>query len=936
MFNKIKIGCFRGAVIAMMAALFLVSCTQDFGSSFDALAERVEKLEEDVRGINDLINSGSVITSVDAIENGIKITLSDKSEYVIKNGKDGVDGKDGSVVTMGDNGNWFIDGIDSQKPWKGLTGDPGPIGLTGEPGKSAYDVAVMNGFSGTEAEWLASLKGKDGVDGEPGKNGSWYYPCVDKNSANYGYWILVDGDTKAEKVTADKWLPEGTITAVYTDDTLTLHNVEGADGGVVIININRTLRSIAVVPENFIFGYQFPVTDAYLLLAESEDENIPVSPFTLKYRVNPAGADLTSYEWHTLDRVVTTKATGDKRDNVIPKVDVTYDGKDELSVVGYVDFAKFMEVAGVVRNNVRGKSCIFALEAAKDAKGKEAIVSDYATVAFDVAYPEWTAYQRRTPDVAVDAWPAAPSKHNDWYSIEVIVNNVKKIQYKENDVLSVADSYDVAKHMRYADEELGTLETLGYTVKYEYEVFKGEDGAGIGAWNMVDCTKDGVVSVKEAYRSGEGLAGAIGQYVMISAKASVYNGATDTWFATEPVQYILLIVPNAAEAVDVKYDLGKFEYSKLREDGDAVSAKIDVALEALSMNMEGFTNVYTNTPQPTTEIPAGFVSTYNYNKENIFDVVLTPIVKTGKNSVTYSFVPNNDAYPVLNYTVTYDVLFDIVDPVLNPNYILYDDVERTILTTDDPWADVDSIVVVKGKEVDGAWKPQSSIREHILNYGQYLTPTQPNITKLIMRIDEDKCPDGGAVITPADGDYRVQEIKLNSAYEEFETHKDYAIKIYVTLANGEEHAIKDYIVRFVCPFYISCDVVELYTHRSEPCVAGASYQIRDVVNGELVYDFATREVTDLYKTTYAGVFDNIEMPTFELIVSPDFGGNLYTDEDESGTFFWENDGGDLQVDKNAEYIIRHNLLNFAKLAGKGKIIVHSTEHSPAVHDNHVK
>jgi hypothetical protein len=30
-------------------------------------------------------------------------------------------------------------------------------------GKSAYDIAVENGFVGTEAEWLESLKGKDGA-----------------------------------------------------------------------------------------------------------------------------------------------------------------------------------------------------------------------------------------------------------------------------------------------------------------------------------------------------------------------------------------------------------------------------------------------------------------------------------------------------------------------------------------------------------------------------------------------------------------------------------------------------------------------------------------------------------------------------------------------------------------------------------------------------
>ena len=37
-----------------------------------------------------------------------------------------------------------------------------------QDGKSAYELAVANGFKGTEQEWLASLKGKDGVDGRDG------------------------------------------------------------------------------------------------------------------------------------------------------------------------------------------------------------------------------------------------------------------------------------------------------------------------------------------------------------------------------------------------------------------------------------------------------------------------------------------------------------------------------------------------------------------------------------------------------------------------------------------------------------------------------------------------------------------------------------------------------------------------------------------------
>lgn len=50
----------------------------------------------------------------------------------------------------------------------GADGAPGADGKDGAPGKSAYQIAVDNGFTGTETEWLASLKGADGTPGAPG------------------------------------------------------------------------------------------------------------------------------------------------------------------------------------------------------------------------------------------------------------------------------------------------------------------------------------------------------------------------------------------------------------------------------------------------------------------------------------------------------------------------------------------------------------------------------------------------------------------------------------------------------------------------------------------------------------------------------------------------------------------------------------------------
>lgn len=65
--------------------------------------------------------------------------------------------------------------------WDNLTdvpdvvGEPGPQGEPGPAGAdglSAYEVAVDNGFIGSEAEWLASLEGPQGAAGDPGPAGA--------------------------------------------------------------------------------------------------------------------------------------------------------------------------------------------------------------------------------------------------------------------------------------------------------------------------------------------------------------------------------------------------------------------------------------------------------------------------------------------------------------------------------------------------------------------------------------------------------------------------------------------------------------------------------------------------------------------------------------------------------------------------------------------
>ena len=57
----------------------------------------------------------------------------------------------------------------------------GEKGDKGADGKSAYEVAVANGYTGTQAQWLASLKGADGKagkDGVAGKDGQTWQPYI--------------------------------------------------------------------------------------------------------------------------------------------------------------------------------------------------------------------------------------------------------------------------------------------------------------------------------------------------------------------------------------------------------------------------------------------------------------------------------------------------------------------------------------------------------------------------------------------------------------------------------------------------------------------------------------------------------------------------------------------------------------------------------------
>ena len=95
---------------------------------------------------------------------GFELYCGDEYVGTLKNGEDGAKGDTGDKGDKGDTG------AKGDTGEKGDKGDKGDQGAPGENGLSAYEIAVANGFTGTEEEWLASLKGNPGADGKDGRN----------------------------------------------------------------------------------------------------------------------------------------------------------------------------------------------------------------------------------------------------------------------------------------------------------------------------------------------------------------------------------------------------------------------------------------------------------------------------------------------------------------------------------------------------------------------------------------------------------------------------------------------------------------------------------------------------------------------------------------------------------------------------------------------
>lgn len=162
----------------------------------------------------------------------------EKKAAGLQNGKDGKDGISPAVtVTETETGATIsvtdATGTTTAELHNGEKGDKGDTGSRGAAGKSAYEIALQNGFTGTEADWLTSLKGQKGdtgapgAKGEPGEKGERGEPGTSGEKGERGEKGEKGDAGTPGKDGADGFSPTVTVTETSTGATITITDKNG-------------------------------------------------------------------------------------------------------------------------------------------------------------------------------------------------------------------------------------------------------------------------------------------------------------------------------------------------------------------------------------------------------------------------------------------------------------------------------------------------------------------------------------------------------------------------------------------------------------------------------------------------------------------------------------------------------------------------------------
>ena len=149
--------------------------------TLDLYTQLLKKLDEKAAGLQNGKDGFSPKVKAEQMKSGVVITIVDadgETSATLHNGANGEKGTDGKSAYQiaveqgyqGSESDW-LSSLKGDKGEKGNTGAKGNPGQDGADGKSAYAIAVEHGYEDSEDKWLLSLKGEKGDAGERGEKG---------------------------------------------------------------------------------------------------------------------------------------------------------------------------------------------------------------------------------------------------------------------------------------------------------------------------------------------------------------------------------------------------------------------------------------------------------------------------------------------------------------------------------------------------------------------------------------------------------------------------------------------------------------------------------------------------------------------------------------------------------------------------------------------
>ncbi len=762
--------------IFAMASLAWTSCSKyddDIAYLQDQIDSNTAAIEANaaaIASIESLISSGAVITNVTSTSSGIMIYMSDGTSYEITNGVDGQDGADGED---GEDGKDGADGADGADGETGATGSTGATGATGEKGEKGDAGSVItigsDGYwyiDGEKTEFKAQdgEDGDDGADGEDGTNGDYYVP-----NPTTGYFDLYTYNTetgKYESTQTDIVYASG-LTAIYDAESgvVTLVGLVDENGDTYSVTLGlSSIANLYFIPELIDAGVQafavsvmedavYTASTTYVLSATSQ----------VNYRVNPTNYVVGDDVWSMVARSVETRATGDAA-----IFGVAYDANSETGVatldVKALPGAYYTFESGLAENER-----IIATAQVIPEGSNGTISSDYAYVATDVYYPginvevdavdDMILVNETIPDVDAAADIIVYFDRDDTgvftktIDLDDIVAAYASADYtvENGGIFKPFASYGFDKdEVYFTFENFEYLATAGdKDTDQSYFVTINDDNWLLPAQttSMVNRTPVVKVQMKTVADDNTIAQGYIKFKVLDKEDEPIVQGnvLVDIYDNGVLISTLETAFNPTVNTVDDTMDRFEFDYADLfGESSTDLPGYMDIlwkdmtdVLETLQVSNQEYVNIYgegVNAPNSYVEVSSGTASVaYDFThtpyatdvdmSTHVHAYAINYLMEWGDDESYFTITPEDPNFPVVTYRFNYTVNEVYYAPTILNNYKVSDAVNATGAAYEVDVVEVDGQIITRAANGEGSWYYGSY---ECVDYGDYYWHSTPN------------------------------------------------------------------------------------------------------------------------------------------------------------------------------------------------------------------